>query len=252
MPSSCTGPVTGLPATSIAPSVVGSRPAIMLSSVLLPQPLGPTIETNSPRPIARLTSSTACTSPWRERKCFDTPRTDTAASLLSAAPAGSVSRRTSVMAPLSVPCRLLRDELVGVVGGRILRRDAAVGLEHRQHLLPVVLGGPADRMALRGRRVQLLLERDLEAFAQHVLAEIGIELEARRHRGVRILGGGFPALLRRGDELLHQVGRLFHQRGADDEAGAVGDQPVLGIGDILRGGHAGAGAQEVAGGEAGE
>src|ERR1051326_5700310 len=85
MPSSCTGPATGLPATSIAPSVVGSSPAIMLSSVLLPQPLGPTIETNSPRPIVRLTSSTACTSPWRERKRFDTPRTATAGMALAIA-----------------------------------------------------------------------------------------------------------------------------------------------------------------------
>src|SRR5690349_1695510 len=168
MPRSCTGPVTGLPATSMTPVLTGMRPAIMLSSVLLPQPLGPTIETNSPRARVRLTSSTACTSPWRDWKRFDTPRTATA--VAGTAPAGSGRLRTSVMAPLSASAVLLRDELVGVVRRRLLRRDAAVGLEHRQHLLPVVLGGPADRMALGRRRVQLLLERDLQPLAQQVLA----------------------------------------------------------------------------------
>ncbi|CFN68062.1 Uncharacterised protein [Bordetella pertussis] len=41
--------------------VGGRKPAIMFSSVLLPQPDGPTMATNSPSSMRRLTSPTACT-----------------------------------------------------------------------------------------------------------------------------------------------------------------------------------------------
>lgn len=47
------------------PVVGGRKPAIMFSSVLLPQPEGPTIDTNSPAAISRLTSPTAWVVPWR-------------------------------------------------------------------------------------------------------------------------------------------------------------------------------------------
>ena len=48
----------------------------MESSVLLPQPLGPTMETNSPAAISRVMSSTAGTG-WPSRAVydFDTPAT---------------------------------------------------------------------------------------------------------------------------------------------------------------------------------
>src|SRR5262245_30665145 len=47
----------------ISPSVTSSRPAIMRRMVVLPQPDGPTSTMNSPSPISRDTSRTACTPP---------------------------------------------------------------------------------------------------------------------------------------------------------------------------------------------
>jgi len=40
-PRSAPGPVTGLPSSSIVPSETGRKPAMQLSSVVLPQPEGP-------------------------------------------------------------------------------------------------------------------------------------------------------------------------------------------------------------------
>ena len=59
-----TAPFTRAPPTSIVPVVGGISPEMSISSVL-PQPLGPTIETNSPGAIARSISAIAWTSPPR-------------------------------------------------------------------------------------------------------------------------------------------------------------------------------------------
>ena len=48
MPISARGSVIGVPPARIVPSVTASRPAIIIKSVLLPQPLGPRRQTNSP------------------------------------------------------------------------------------------------------------------------------------------------------------------------------------------------------------
>src|SRR5215217_4275985 len=53
----------------IVPSVTSSRPAIIRSSVVLPQPEGPTKTMNSPSSISSSTRSTATTPP---EKCFET------------------------------------------------------------------------------------------------------------------------------------------------------------------------------------
>src|SRR5215471_12640363 len=55
--------VTSSPPMVTVPSVTSSRPAIIRSSVDLPQPDGPTRTRNSPLPIVRETLSTATTSP---------------------------------------------------------------------------------------------------------------------------------------------------------------------------------------------
>ena len=52
--------LTRTPPIRISPDVTSSSPAIILSSVLLPQPDGPTSTTNSPFSIAR---STPCSTP---------------------------------------------------------------------------------------------------------------------------------------------------------------------------------------------
>ena len=50
------------PLITMVPVVGVSNPAIMRSVVVLPQPLGPRNETNSPRGTSRLKSSTAAVS----------------------------------------------------------------------------------------------------------------------------------------------------------------------------------------------
>src|SRR5215467_1795515 len=55
--------VTSRSPIEIFPSVASSRPAIIRSSVDLPQPEGPTRTRNSPLPIVSETPSTATTSP---------------------------------------------------------------------------------------------------------------------------------------------------------------------------------------------
>ena len=55
--------VTSCPWSMIRPSSGTSKPAIMRSVVVLPHPLGPSIEKNSPSPIARDTSFTAAALP---------------------------------------------------------------------------------------------------------------------------------------------------------------------------------------------
>src|SRR4051812_20444424 len=57
--------VTSSPWMRIVPALGVSKPAIIRSSVVLPQPLGPSSANSSPRPIESVTPSTATTSPKR-------------------------------------------------------------------------------------------------------------------------------------------------------------------------------------------
>ena len=66
MPIDGVGPLIRFPLTRITPLDCGIRPAISLSSVLFPQPLGPTSATNSRLLAANETLSSACT--WA---CFE-------------------------------------------------------------------------------------------------------------------------------------------------------------------------------------
>ena len=63
IPTSVCGRSTTLPPTVIVPEVYGTRPATILRMVVLPQPLGPTIATNSDCRMSRLTSTQASTAP---------------------------------------------------------------------------------------------------------------------------------------------------------------------------------------------
>src|SRR5881409_1554713 len=54
------------PSSSIVPSVGSRKPAIMRSVVVLPQPEGPSSETNSPRASASVARSTAVKAPKRQ------------------------------------------------------------------------------------------------------------------------------------------------------------------------------------------
>ena len=64
MPTFLSGAVTGRPSTATVPAVAVTRPAMSLSSVDLPQPLGPTNATVAPRGIASETPSTARVTRW--------------------------------------------------------------------------------------------------------------------------------------------------------------------------------------------
>src|SRR5688572_8586270 len=63
-PRSGDGPVWCWPPTRHSPSYSVSKPAISFSNVVLPQPLGPTMQTNSPGSMSsRIRSSTRISSP---------------------------------------------------------------------------------------------------------------------------------------------------------------------------------------------
>src|SRR5437870_1761690 len=63
MPTSVTGLVTEAPAICTCPDVALINPAPIIRSVVLPQPLGPTIEMNSDSPTSTLTGPRASTPP---------------------------------------------------------------------------------------------------------------------------------------------------------------------------------------------
>src|SRR5580693_6989145 len=62
-PRSLPGSRTARPSSSTSPALACSRPATMRRNVVLPQPLGPTTEMNSPRSTARLMPRSASRSP---------------------------------------------------------------------------------------------------------------------------------------------------------------------------------------------
>ena len=63
MPTSVSGRSTRRPPTVMLPEEYGSSPATIFMMVVLPQPLGPTIATNSDSRMSRLTSAQASTGP---------------------------------------------------------------------------------------------------------------------------------------------------------------------------------------------
>src|SRR5215470_3281526 len=73
MPISERGAHTGSPATRTSPSVGDISPARMRRSVLLPQPLGPTSDTNSPCSMPSETERSAWISPSSTSKVLATP-----------------------------------------------------------------------------------------------------------------------------------------------------------------------------------
>src|SRR5688500_15136151 len=132
--------LTTVPPMLTVPSPISSRPAIIRSSVDLPQPEGPTSTQNSPSAMAMSTPRMTCVEP----KCLWTPAIETFAMLLlqtcssimgATPPAPRPARRTlRHLAPR--PAASLRDHVIGppVLKPRyeILRRLAtqfALGLD---------------------------------------------------------------------------------------------------------------------------
>ena len=86
MPTSGVGPVTGEPLTATFPFVGRNSPPMMRRSVLLPQPLGPRMEKNSPSLAAKFTLSRAWMSPSRVLNTIETSLTRMVVSAMPAFP----------------------------------------------------------------------------------------------------------------------------------------------------------------------
>src|SRR5262245_34550984 len=69
------GFVRGWPSIVTEPASGWMKPAMMFMSVVLPQPDGPTMATNSLSRTEKLTSSTTGNGPLSDGKLFDNPRT---------------------------------------------------------------------------------------------------------------------------------------------------------------------------------
>src|SRR5262245_60014813 len=67
------GPLRGAPSISTVPASARSKPATMFSRVVLPQPEGPTIATNSPSSTARSMPSITRSAPVGVGKLLLTP-----------------------------------------------------------------------------------------------------------------------------------------------------------------------------------
>src|SRR5918996_5684851 len=106
-------PLTTLPPISTSPSVASSSPATVRSSVVLPQPDGPSRTRYSPSLVARSTPSTARTSP--PRNCLTRPLSSTASA--TAAPL-----RRAADQPALAPLREDRLDLALGARHRLLRR----------------------------------------------------------------------------------------------------------------------------------
>src|ERR1700755_1413153 len=105
--SSSVLPTSGSPARDTSPSVGVSRPAMMLSSVDLPQPDGPITATNSPGVIVKSTPRSARTgapsdSNVLRRPCAPPP-TAPAKSLISQSPFHVVEHVDAIRAHRRVP-----------------------------------------------------------------------------------------------------------------------------------------------------
>src|ERR1700675_4120073 len=142
------------PASTTSPRSGSSSPAIMRSTVLLPQPDGPRSERNSPGAASSETSSTATTRP----KVFRSRRTarDGSAPALPAGAPGAPAPAASPAPGRRSPCdlappalrplrELLRDEVR--VGEVHALHEVAVGHELGQirRQLDRLVGGARDR-----------------------------------------------------------------------------------------------------------
>src|SRR5690606_15628391 len=138
-------PTRRSPNTSTAPRLGSSSPAATLSSVLLPQPVGPTTLTNSPAPTARPTFSTAvyrCSGASAPTNAQVIPRSRIAGP--AAAPGASPTPPLSSRAPPSAiriggvgfARKLVREDRLEVDAGRAdLWIDARQGAQRRLRAL---------------------------------------------------------------------------------------------------------------------
>src|ERR1700730_2907556 len=146
-----------------------------LSMVDLPQPDGPTMETNSPSLTVRLTPSRA----WVAPKAMERFETETFGGTLA---------------------RLLVPEMLELGGHDLVVRDVAFDRAHLLLRLVAEVHGFLGDL----RVVRVLLDGDDGANERHV--EGGKDLLAHSHRGLRILAHAPERLDHSADELLGRLG----------------------------------------------
>src|SRR4051794_21425745 len=174
------GAVTVVPAAVTDPDVALSIPPMMASSVDLPQPEGPSRQTNSPLRISSDTLSSACTfcDASRPAKTIDTPSIAIAVGAAAFARLASATDAAAAAATPAVTSELHRDELIVV--DRLGIRDKVEDFE--------ILQGMTDDIKRRhvpcavGREAADLGVIDLRHDALAHLHDFG----ARLHREVLV------------------------------------------------------------------
>src|ERR1700712_1756501 len=109
-----------LPAIDSEPAVGVSKPAIILSTVVLPQPDGPRKETNSPFSMCMVKSCTTCTLP-NDFLMLDSSRNAMGADTLSLGRSGSIEAGNELEQPHAEPGHGKCDHregrrLIGLIG----------------------------------------------------------------------------------------------------------------------------------------
>src|SRR6185437_11311539 len=220
MPMPDGGPSTVAPPISIEPRDAGSRPPISLSSVLLPQPLGPTTETNSPSPTSNSSGRSDSTSPSPVWYDLATPRAwisvrGRALAGSTAAPAITASRKIVEGHPI----------LGLALGGRI---EAAVLRQEVERLGDV--GHRHAQRPLLGRFLGVIERRRLLQADDQRLAHAGlrIRLEHRIDRRLRVLFRFLHRLGGRAQEAADHVGLVLQRSRIGDDAGADQVDAIVG------------------------
>src|SRR5262245_5523488 len=215
------------------PEVGVMRPAIKFSSVDLPQPLGPTTETNSPGRMVRETLPSATTVPQRLKNDFDTP------SIAMDIPPGLVAAVGAFIAGLSPGARITTrwasnsiPPSVAAAAGRPLSRVAlgclaiaefhdaltrveAASYRHRKitdALRIIAAASRSDQGASLIDRLELAaVEQDRHVLCGILLKRDEVRLVARLERANLVIrpdhagayrGGGLEGLDRREAEML--------------------------------------------------
>src|SRR5512143_3172107 len=135
-------PASGSPNTRTEPELGANRPAATFSSVLLPQPVGPTTETNSPAATVRSTSRTAVydgAAASRLANVHATPLSSRAVVTVFFLPNNALHVRACRPARFASPVRVLRvgllGELVRVDGRQVELGTGDLGVDAGQRAI---------------------------------------------------------------------------------------------------------------------
>src|SRR6188472_4358389 len=175
-----------LPSTRISPSLGGSRPAIILSSVVLPQPDGPTTTKSSPSPMLRSMGRSEATSPSRVRYVFAAP---TISIIGRPAGAGATSTARAMATAATSQRHVCRQIVVRVEVFRVVLRGGVKPaiLDHDRNRVAHVLLTDLERLPRGAGGIGIERNGQLEPLRQGLDASafrIGLEYGLRRRLGI--------------------------------------------------------------------